>query len=55
MAGTFLPWLGAWILANQVEPMRLPQGAGPTLLRGPIATNGLRRLLRGTNPAEEER
>jgi excisionase family DNA binding protein len=46
--------LDAWIAANRVESMRLPELADPTAIRGPIARNGLRRLLLGKSQVDEE-
>jgi excisionase family DNA binding protein len=45
----------AWIAANQVEVAALPEVADFPRRRGPVATNGLRRLVAQSSPAEAAR
>ena len=47
MVGTFLPWLGAWILANQLERngrTSLPAAFGTAYVREGVPSGGLRVL-----------
>ena len=44
--------LEAWIADNHVEPTISPEVADLSRPRGPVATNGLRRLVAQSSPAE---